>query len=194
MPARSAQASRSIVQHFWPKNGTCPGKSGAKDNTTGLGAGRNRTEFLPCQPAQDWLIETGSDAGKLSSSASSSASSSCLRRFSDSRFGLCLLSGSAAPGLRCTALSLWLISLLRGRVVPARSQEDNAVDPQAFTRPFSEKGSPSTRMTCSRRGPCAPRMSVCSISAERDGPVTRLTARGNPSAPNWSRRAANTLS
>jgi hypothetical protein len=50
------------------------------------------------------------------------------------------------------------------------------------------------KTTCSRRGPCAPRMRVCSMSAERDGPVTRLIARGKPSAPNWSRRRASTLS
>jgi hypothetical protein len=49
-------------------------------------------------------------------------------------------------------------------------------------------------ITCRRRGPCAPRISVCSISAEREGPVIRLIARGNRSAPNRSRRRASTLS
>ena len=37
----------------------------------------------------------------------------------------------------------------------------------------------SRRRRCAAaRGPCAPRRSVCSMSAERDGPVTRLTVRG----------------
>ena len=36
---------------------------------------------------------------------------------------------------------------------------------------------------CSARGPCAPRMSVCSMSAERDGPVTRFTVRGSLPGP-----------
>src|SRR3984957_4967762 len=35
-----------------------------------------------------------------------------------------------------------------------------------------------TSTTCNRRGPCAPSSSDCSISAERDGPVTSMTLRG----------------
>ena len=45
-------------------------------------------------------------------------------------------------------------------------------------------------MTCSRRGPCAPRISVCSMSAERDGPVIMLTTRGSMPVPNLSRSRA----
>ena len=37
---------------------------------------------------------------------------------------------------------------------------------------------PSTSTTCSRRGPCAPSWMRCSISPVRDGPVIRLTVRG----------------
>src|SRR5262244_3798606 len=37
-------------------------------------------------------------------------------------------------------------------------------------------GSPTT-IICNLRGPWAPRMRVCSISAERDGPVIMLTVR-----------------
>ncbi len=45
----------------------------------------------------------------------------------------------------------------------------------------SAAGSSSTSTTCRRRGPCAPSSSVCSMSAERDGPVTSITLRGmNP--------------
>src|SRR5262249_46730733 len=48
------------------------------------------------------------------------------------------------------------------------------------------------RITCSRRGPCAPRMRVCSMSAERDGPVIRLSARGIVPSPNLSRSRPHT--
>src|SRR5215468_6937007 len=54
-------------------------------------------------------------------------------------------------------------------------------------------GSPTT-ITCSRRGPCAPRISVCSMSAERDGPVIRLTVRGITPSPNLSRSRCQIVS
>src|SRR5262249_36188589 len=50
-------------------------------------------------------------------------------------------------------------------------------------------GSPTT-IICNLRGPWAPRMRVCSISAERDGPVIMLTVRGMTPAPKRPRRSA----
>lgn len=49
---------------------------------------------------------------------------------------------------------------------------------QAASVPPSAAVAPPTMTTCSRRGPCAPSSSVCSISADRDGPVTSITLRG----------------
>src|SRR5262249_42264664 len=51
-----------------------------------------------------------------------------------------------------------------------------------------------TISTCRRRGPCAPRMSICAMSAEREGPVIRLIARGSASMPKLSRTRAHTVS
>ncbi len=45
------------------------------------------------------------------------------------------------------------------------------------------KPSSSMMMTWKKRGPWAPRVSVRSTSAVREGPVMRLTVRGNPTLP-----------
>ena len=47
---------------------------------------------------------------------------------------------------------------------------------------------------CSLLGPCAPSSSVCSISAERDGPVMKLSVRGAPPLPYAARNRAKTVS
>ena len=41
----------------------------------------------------------------------------------------------------------------------------------------------STMRICSVRGPCAPSSKVCSMSAERDGPVMKFTVRGIVPSP-----------
>ena len=51
-----------------------------------------------------------------------------------------------------------------------------------------------TTMTCRRRGPWAPRIRVCSMSAERDGPVIQLTVRGMAPAPKRSRSFRHSVS
>ena len=52
---------------------------------------------------------------------------------------------------------------------------------------------PTTTM-CSRRGPWAPSRSVCSMSAERDGPVTMLTVRGIAPLPCTARMTFHAVS
>ena len=49
-----------------------------------------------------------------------------------------------------------------------------------------------TTITCTRYGPCAPSTMVCSISPVRDGPDTKLTARG--SSPRSARIRSNASS
>src|SRR4051794_21701453 len=51
-----------------------------------------------------------------------------------------------------------------------------------------------TTSTCRRRGPCAPRIKICPISAEREGPVIMLMARGSVSVPNVWRTRCHTVS
>ncbi len=48
--------------------------------------------------------------------------------------------------------------------------------------PLLRHGSATITM-CSRRGPCAPNSKVCSMSADRDGPVMKLSVRGAAPAP-----------
>ena len=50
----------------------------------------------------------------------------------------------------------------------------------------------ATISTCSRRGPCAPRIRICAMSAEREGPVIMLIARGSAQAASTSRRYEET--
>ena len=65
--------------------------------------------------------------------------------------------------------------------------------PSPRPSPEGRGGSASSSIstTCSRRGPCAPSSSVCSISAERDGPVTSMTLRGMPPISARSRSHAS---
>ena len=68
------------------------------------------------------------------------------------------------------------------RSYPKESERELTLDNgrRVFVRPCVRKmrRQPFTMTMCSRRGPWAPRSRVCSISAERDGPVIMLTVRG----------------
>ena len=52
-----------------------------------------------------------------------------------------------------------------------RDAEQHGINSLPYVQEF-------TSMTCTRYGPCAPKVSVCSISAVRDGPEMKFTARG----------------
>ena len=59
--------------------------------------------------------------------------------------------------------------------------------PRLSGRDSGQPAPPPTRKMVTDPGPCAPSSSFCSISAERDGPVIRLTLRG--SSRSWRIRA-----
>src|SRR5208337_158536 len=65
---------------------------------------------------------------------------------------------------------------------PARGRRGPAFACHAPPRAAGRKPHPAMTM-CRRRGPCAPRRRVCSMSAERDGPVMRFKVRGAPPLP-----------
>jgi hypothetical protein len=71
----------------------------------------------------------------------------------------------------------WSAPATAGAIAGSENAASEAISGQTgITAPYA--GASSTNTTCSRRGPCAPSSSVCSISAERDGPVTNMTVRG----------------
>ena len=102
----------------------------------------------------------------------------CRRRWFSERGRLARIFSSRLPG-RMPALRECRPSSAAARrpASPAATDRDRPGQPAGAASAGSLS---STSTTCSRRGPCAPSWMRCSISPVRDGPVTKLTVRGNP--------------
>ena len=114
---------------------------------------------------------------------------SCARNSSnDAGLCACAIFGVTCSNHAYRARSALAIAGAQSQKVSSRSNDNTFM---TFKSAFMAIYSPASNNTCIRLGPCAPISNVCSISAVRDGPVMKFTARGKISR---SRSSGNTSS
>ncbi len=125
---------------------------------------------------------------------SSRASTGCLPRFSRSAFARSMPANrsSARGGWGAAgADGEWGTATPSGRLTGAGVVTGAGLgvsglivaSPDARARHPTHVSPASIRITCRRRGPCAPSSMRCSISPVREGPVMKFTVRGKPVGP-----------